>query len=183
MNIVVRKTSPDWLMRRACEMTMHGQQSKITLEKLAQCEHSPLRTVKYWIELIDIPTFVSVHLVRHKFGVEHFVKSMRDDLYIDPEQVVDRNTPVNHGMDINAQALITMMNKRLCYKSHRRTVAALRKLRAAVLLVDPELSRFLVPECVRRNEYCPELRQCRPGVNAVVAAYKTIIAKEAADGS
>jgi hypothetical protein len=165
-------------MRRACEMTMHGQQSKIALAKLAQCEHSPLRTVMYWVELQEIPTFVSVHLVRHKIGVEHFVKSMRDDLYIDPTTTVDRNTPVNHGMWINAHALITMMRKRLCYKSHRRTVAALRKLRAAVLLVDPELDKFLVPECVYRNNYCPELRECRPTMERVTSAYKRINTKE-----
>lgn len=165
-------------MRRACEMTMHGQQSKISLAKLAQCEHSPLRTVMYWVEMLNIPTFVSVHLVRHKIGVEHFVKSMRDDLYIDPTTVVDRNTPVNHGMFINAHALMTMSRKRLCYKSHRRTVAALRKLRAAVIEVDPELERFLTPECVYRNGYCPELRECRPGLAKVLSAYPRINAKE-----
>jgi hypothetical protein len=119
----------------------------------------------------DLPTFVSVHFVRHKIGVEHFVKTMRDDLYVDPDFVADRNTPVNHGMLINLQALIQMCRKRLCYKAHKKAVAAMRKIVKAVLEIDPELRPFLVPECAYRNGYCPELRECHVGLPKVMEAY------------
>jgi len=168
--LVERVTDVD-LVRWGCEMTMHGQTSKVGIGKMAKAEHSPLRLLMYKVELQHIPTFVSVHLVRHKIGVEHFVKSMRDDLYIDPEAVVDRDTPVNHGMLINAQALIQMARKRLCFKSHAKTVGVMRKLRRELAKVEPELAPFLVPECVYRGGMCPEFRECKPGLINVLDAY------------
>ncbi len=183
MQITVERITPDWLFRRACEMTMHGQESHVTVDKLARCEHSPLRTIMYWVEITEVASFVSVHLTRHKIGVEHFVKSMRDDLYITKDTVVDRDTPVNHGMFINAHALINLARKRLCYKSHKRTVAVLRKLKRAIKLLDPELAPYLVPECVYRNGFCPELRECAPGLEAVMRAYTQIPTVEVYDAS
>jgi hypothetical protein len=169
--VAVTKVTGMDLARKACEATMHGQTSSVSLGLLAKCEHSPLRTQLYWVEFKNIPTFVSVHFVRHKIGVEHFVKSMRDDLYIDSSVPVDRNTPVNHCMLINAQALIQMCRKRLCYKSHVSTVAVFRRLVRRLVEAEPELKPYLVPECVYRNTYCPEPRECRPGLIKVCNAY------------
>ena len=86
--------------------------------------------------------------------------------------MVDRETPVNHGMLINAQALIQISRKRLCLKAHRKTVAVWTKLRKAIREIDPDLANHMVPECVYRNGFCPELRPCAPGVEKVVAVYK-----------
>lgn len=172
MEVVVKSLTDLSLVRRACEMTMHGQESKVSLKSMYRAEHSPIRCRMFWVELRGIPSFVSVHLVRHKHGVEHFVQSMRDDLYIDPTKVVDRYTPVNHGMLINAQALIQISRKRLCLKSHKKTVAVWSKLRKAISDVDPDLASFMVPECVYRNGFCPELRMCEPGVEKVCATYR-----------
>jgi len=171
LNVTVEKATDVDLVRWGCEMTMHGQTSKVSIGKMARAEHSPLRCLMYKVELQGIPSFVSTHLVRHKIGVEHFVKSMRDDLYINPDTVVDRNTPVNHGMLINAQALVQMARKRLCFKSHAKTVGVMRKLRRALEKVEPELAPFLVPECVYRGGMCPEFRECKPGLANVLNAY------------
>ena len=141
------------------------------LRKIYQSEHSPIRTQLFWIEMINIPTFVSVHLVRHKIGVEHFVMSNRDDLG-GKNNVESRLTPVNHAILINAQALIFIGRRRLCYKSHRMTVAVMRKIVKAVREVDPDLADYIVPECVYRNGYCPELSECRPGLTNIVNAYQ-----------
>ena len=146
--------------------------SEMTLEKIYRCEHSPVRTQLFWIEMQGIETFVSVHLVRHKYGVEHFVESNRDDR--GGSNAVDRLTPVNHGMLANAQALINMSKKRLCYASHRTTVAQWMKLKKAMKSTDPALSSAMVPECVYRNGFCPELRECKPGLAAVMKAYDKI---------
>lgn len=174
MDVIVREISGVPLMRRACEMTMHGQQSKVSLEMMCRAEHSPLRCIIFWVELRGIPTFVSTHLVRHKHGVEHFVQSNRDDLYLskDESAKVGRETPVNHGMLINAQALIQISRKRLCLKSHKKTVAVWSKLRKAMRDVCPEVADHMVPECVYRNGLCPELRPCVPGPEKVCSAYK-----------
>ena len=110
-----------------------------------------------------------MHLVRHKYGVEHFVESNRDDR--GGTGTEDRYTPVNHGMYVNAQALVNMSLKRLCYASHSSTVAQWMKLKKAMRKVDPALSNAMVPECKFRNGFCPELRECKPGLEAVMRAY------------
>ena len=158
MKINVEKLTDVSLVRRACEFTSR-KPSKITLDKIYQCEHSPLRTQMFWIEMRDIPTFVSVHLVRHKFGVEHFVESNRDDTKKD-SGIVDRNTLVNHAMLINAQALINMARKRLCSKTHTSTLLVMAYICSEVQIVDKDLAEYLVPECVYRGG-CNELKSCK----------------------
>ncbi|HQL10244.1 MAG TPA: hypothetical protein PLE35_11635 [Lentisphaeria bacterium] len=173
MNITITPLTTEAAMRRACDMTRKPGMvpSKMTLSRIYQCEHSPARLIRYWVELRGIPTFVSVHLVRHKLGVEHFVESNRDDRGGAGDAVVTRETPVNHGMDINAAAVISISRKRLCYASHVRTVAVWRKLRSAMAHVDPALANAMAPECAFRG-YCPELRECKPGLARVLRAYK-----------
>lgn len=172
MEIKIEKQTDEKILRRACDMTRKPGMvpSKMTLEKIYHCEHSPARTQKFWIEFLGIETFVSVHFVRHKFGVEHFVESNRDDRGGTGKE--DRYTPVNHGMDINAQAILAMSHKRLCYASHQRTVSAWMKLKKAMRRVDPALSNAMVPACVQYG-YCPEMKECGPGVINVLHAYRT----------
>ena len=173
MKISIEDVTNERLMRRACDMTRKPgvKPSSISREKLLRCEHSPVRLIRFWVELLGIPSFVSTHLVRHKFGVEHFVESNRDDRGGAGDDKVTRLTPVNHGMELNAAALIAMSRKRLCYSSHSRTVAVFRRLRKAMFSVCPETAQAMVPECVYRNGYCPELRECRPGLEKVMLAY------------
>jgi hypothetical protein len=37
--------------------------------------------------------------------------------------------------------------------------------------VDPDLADHMVPECVYRNGFCPEMRECKPGLEKVMKAY------------
>jgi hypothetical protein len=171
IDIHIEKLVDDRIMRRACDMTRKPgmKPSEMTLEKIYRCEHSPMRTQTFWIELRNIFTFVSVHIVRHKYGVEHFVESNRKDRGGKGDE--DRYTPVNHGLFANAQALVNMSLKRLCYASADETVATWMKLKKAMRKVDPALSDHMVPVCVYRNGICPELRECKPGLEAVLRAY------------
>ena len=170
MKVIVRRTTDDQLFRDACESTLRpGMTSKVSFRRMLQCEHSPIRVVKFWAKIEGIKTFVSVHLVRHKIGVEHFVQSNRDDRGGDA--VVTRDTEIQHGMDLDAQALISMSRKRLCLNSHRDTVATWTRLRKAIKEIEPDMADFMVPECVYRNGLCPELRMCEPGVDKVCIAY------------
>jgi hypothetical protein len=155
MKIVVEKITDETLMRRACSFTINAE-SKMSLRRIYQCEHSPMRTQMFVVEMYDIPTFVSVHLVRHKYGVEHFVKSNRDDR---KGVMADRLTPVNHMMMLNAQALINMARKRLCFQAHGETIKVMTLIRDGVARVDPDLAAAMVPECIYRNG-CYELRSC-----------------------
>ena len=158
MKIIIKKLTDESLMRRACEMTMARGSSKITLEKIYKCEHSPMRTQIFWVEMQDIYTFVSVHLVRHGIGVTHFVKSNRDDRGGDEK--VDRLTPVNHGMLINAQELINIARKRLCSKAHKEATRVVQAIKDAMVEVDPALAARMVPECAYRGGVCHEIVCC-----------------------
>ena len=172
MKIVIEDLTNEKIMRRACDMTRKpGKPSKISRDKLFLSEHSPIRTIQYWIELHGIPSFVSTHLVRHKFGVEHFVESNRDDRGGAGDEVVNRLTPVNHGMLVNAMALINISRKRLCYNSHRSTVAVWIRVVKELARVTPAIKPYLVPECIYRGGKCPELKMCKPGLDAVMRAY------------
>lgn len=148
MKITAMKLTDEKLMQRACQFTI-DKETNISLEKIYRCEHSPMRTQIFWVEMCDIPTFVSVHLIRHKIGVEHFVKSNRDDRGGNGDE--DRNTPVNHAMLINAEALITMARKRLCRKAHPKTVEVMEAIRQAVRDEDLELYKRMVKNCVYRG--------------------------------
>ena len=157
MEIIVEKLTDYDLMNYACASTTGGKTPNIDPYALYKSEHSPIRTQVFWVIMRDIPTFVSVHLVRHKFGVEHFVRSNRPDRGGDAE--VNRMTPVTHVMFINAQALINMARKRLCNKASTETRTVMREMWAGVQLVDGHLARAMIPDCEYRGG-CYELKSC-----------------------
>lgn len=159
MIITVEKLTTVDLARRACQFTMHSHaDSMISLGKLYRCEHSPMRTQMFWIEMRWIPNFVSVHFVRHKIGVEHYVQTMRDDR--GAGEVADRLTPTNHAMLANAAALVSMARKRLCRKAHIATLEVMETIWSRVADVDCNLADHMVPECVYRGNVCHELKPC-----------------------
>lgn len=160
MRVEVEKLTDQSLLVKACEFTS-GKAVKNPdgiLSRIYRSEHSPMRTQMFWVELYDIPTFVSVHLVRHSQGVTHFVQSNRDDI-VEHSEKPDRDTPVNHAMLMNAQALINMARKRLCNKAHPKTREVMGLIREGVRMVDPELAHFMVRECEYRNG-CHEQKSC-----------------------
>ena len=81
MNITVVKITDIKDAHAAIESTMHeGFEAKCTLDQLYMWEHSPSRTQLFWVIMKAIPSFVSVHLVRHAaVGQAHFVMTNRDD--------------------------------------------------------------------------------------------------------
>lgn len=157
MDIFVEKLTNLALARRACIATLGVRSSKIKPKDLYRSEHSPLRTQLFWIEMSGIPSFVSVHLVRHKIGVEHFVQSLRDDRGGRGDE--GRNTPVNHSMLINAQALMTIAHARLCNKSHSKTIEVMKAIAGEIWSEDPDLYPFLIPKCKYLGR-CIELKPC-----------------------
>ena len=159
MNITVSKLTGLDLARLACQYTMHSHAgSSITLWSLYAMEHSPLRTQIFAVEMRGIPNFVSVHLTRHKIGVEHYVQTMREDRGAD--EVATRLTPTNHLMIANAQAVINMARKRLCHKASRETRETMEQIRTAIGGVDPNLGNVMVPECYYRGFICHERTPC-----------------------
>ena len=152
----------DWKRALLLARETQGKEGDLTpsfewKKKLINSEHSPLRTLMFTIEMENIPYYSSVHFVRHKFGVEHYVKSQRSNENRGDEP---QSALVNHIMDINAQALIFMARKRLCYKADPMTQSIMRMIVSSVNSLCPEFKDFLVPECIYRGGYCHEFKPC-----------------------
>jgi hypothetical protein len=156
--IQIKKITDKSLLDLACSYTSGQPVDVKNMEKMYLSEHSPIRTQLFLIEMQDIPTFVSVHLVRHNQGVMHFVKSNRIDSgsYSGDK---GRLQPVNHMMIANAQALINMARKRLCGKASIETQQVMLDIKAGVYEIDKELASCMVMECEYRNG-CHEFKSC-----------------------
>lgn len=172
MEVFVKKNYFDDVPNEFAAATTHGREVKAKPSYWFKCEHSPIRMFRYLIKYEGIKLFISTHIIRHGKFAEHAAMTLRDDLR--PEDVQDkgRETLVNHCVETNAQELINISRKRLCYKSHRETVAVWTKTCNAIKEVEPSLYPFLVPECVYRNGICPEYTECHVGLDNVMRAYK-----------
>lgn len=125
--------------------------------KILRSEHSPIRTLMWTIKMENIPYCNSVHFVRHKYGVEHYVQSQRKN----PERGSDRqDAPVTHIMDINAQELIFMARKRLCYKADVMTRLIMMKICAEIEKIEPVMTTVLLPACGCIEARCREFQPC-----------------------
>lgn len=158
-------TESDWLRCKRLALGTVGKDTD-TLptyewkEKILKSEHSPIRTLIFTIKM-EIPYYASVHLVRHKHGVEHYVKSQRNDRQSDYDRCAARqDETVTHIMDINAQALINMAHMRLCKQADKQTRKVIKAIKDAVIEVCPYMKDLLVPKCVYRGGMCDEFKSC-----------------------
>lgn len=159
--IIVERLTDIGLLHWACGLTIDSE-SSMSLRRIYRNEHSPIRTQLFKISMYEIPTFVSTHFVRHNIGIiGHYCKTQRDDRIGETEgDNHDRWTPTNHGILCNAQALINIARKRLCYTSHWATRKVMNQMKSEIERVDPMLSSRLVPECIYRGGVCHEDKIC-----------------------
>ena len=127
--------------------------------KLLISEHSPIRLIEFDWSWEGIKSWVSVHWTRHKH--EKFVSTQRDDR---KEHTISRDdmpqgTLVDMDNYANAQQLIDIMRKRLCYQASPETRALAEDLKMALKQVQPEAADVLCPNCVYRCG-CPEFESC-----------------------
>lgn len=131
------------------------------VRKLLTAEHSPIRAKLYKIRIENVPMWVTTHLVRHKIGVEHFVRTQREDrrdIGV-PRNELPQGELNDMVMLINAQALINISRKRLCNKASSETQEAWRAVYRAVKVIDPVMAGAMKAECTYRG-FCPEIRPC-----------------------
>lgn len=165
VEILRHPTEEDW---RRCKMLALstvkespscGPVSDEWKHKILRSGHSPIRTLMFTIRM-EVPYWVSVHFVRHKFGVEHYVKSQRNDRQSEYDRTkAPQDAMVQHVMDINAQELIHMANMRLCGQASRETREVMGMICAEVVKYNPEFNEFLVPKCIAHNG-CNEFKPC-----------------------
>lgn len=165
VRIIRHPEQQDW--ERCKDLALHtiGKKwtgSEVTEDwkrKMLKCKHSPIRTLMFTIEM-EVPYYVSTHFVRHKFGVEHYVQSQRNDRQSRYDRdLAPQNAMVTHTMDINAEALMNMSHRRLCGQADATTRYTMTKICQEVLGVNPEFEGQLVPMCEFMHE-CPEIYSC-----------------------
>lgn len=158
-------TQDDWNRCKLLALGTEGKEAKTPATeewkyKMLKCEHSPIRTLMFTIQLVDVPYWVSVHYVRHKYGIEHYVRSQRNDRQSQYDRnSAPQNAPVNHIIEVNAQELMFMARKRLCSKAAVETKQVMEMIVAEVVKVCPEFKPFLVPQCEYLGK-CPEIYGC-----------------------
>lgn len=122
-------------------------------------EHSPIRRIRFGWKWIDLKSWISVHFVRHKHGIEHWVTTQRTDRTGVDRDASRQDAKVSHECEANAQALIFISRRRLCSQASKETREAWKEVREVVRKEDPILASVMVPECIYRG-FCPELKSC-----------------------
>ena len=167
MNITMLEypTERDWLEVKRRALVTAGLHIKNPpdekwMEDILNARHSPIRYLRFAFLLEDIPSWVSVHLVRHVHA-QPYVRSQRNDR----QKQYDRNkapqdAPVDMIWDMNAEELLVIANKRLCAQASPETRMVVEEMCNMVAEACPEFRRFLVPMCVYNGGICHEMRPC-----------------------
>jgi hypothetical protein len=127
--------------------------------RMLLAEHSPIRQLLFKWKWLEIPYFVSVHFVRHKFGIEHWVRTSRSDRTGINRNELPQGNPVEHECEANAQAIINISRKRLCFQASAETRNTWIKTLIELGNKEPELLNVTVPDCIYRG-YCYEFKSC-----------------------
>ena len=170
MNVTVKllkyPTDEDWMEVKRRALVTVGMKpvsgpDSYWKYKILRARHSPIRYLVYSFYIHDIPSWVSVHLVRHHEGIQPYVKSQRNDR----QDKYDRNaarqdSPVDMIIDVNAEALMVLANKRLCGQASPETQKVVAMMCREAIKVTPELENLLVPMCVHNGGECHEMHPC-----------------------
>lgn len=165
VEILRHPTDEDWRRCKMLAMNTIGKKNwsgNVTDEwkrAILKAEHSPIRTLMFTVRM-ELPYWVSTHFVRHKYGVEHYVSSQRNDRQSKYDRTkAPQGELVTHVMDVNAQELIQMARMRLCSQAAPETRVAMLRICDAVVATNPEFSPFLTPKCLAHGG-CNEFKPC-----------------------
>ena len=91
--------------------------------------------------------------------IEHFISTQRVDRTKENRNEKPQNAHVMHEIDANAQSIINISRKRLCYCASPETREAWQTFLNELREYEPELTSVCVKECVYRG-FCPEFYSC-----------------------
>lgn len=159
-------TETDRLWCKQCALGTMGRDSDKApstewMHRILEARHSPIRELWFGF-VLTVPYWVSVHLVRHHVGFHAYVQSQRNDR----QNAYDRtkapqDAPVTMRISLNAEALMTLANKRLCNKASTETREVVREMCRQVEAQCPEFVGLLVPMC--QYGRCHEMQPCGKG--------------------
>ena len=128
-------------------------------KRILLSEHSMIRQIHIMCKWYELPYWVSVHLVRHKFGIEHWVRTQRTDRTNTNRNELSQGALVEHEFEANMQAFIFISRKRLCAGAAKETREAWQAVLKTIKNKEPELYEVCVPDCVYRGR-CYEMNCC-----------------------
>lgn len=164
VKLIKHPTAEDWLLCKQCALVTVGKNAVTppTLEwkyRILKARHSPIRVLPFLFEL-ELPYWVSVHLVRHVHA-QPFVRSQRNDRQSDYDRTkAPQDEPVRMLWYMNAEELMTIANKRLCKLASPETRQAVQLMCDAVTEACPEFVGLLVPMCQYHGGKCHEMYGC-----------------------
>ena len=160
-------TEQDWIACKARALVTVGLKVKNPPDDkwkhdILKARHSPIRRLRFSFLFEGIPSWVSVHLARHKHA-QPYIKSQRNDRQDEYDrETAPQNASVNMIYDVNAEELMVVANKRLCSQAAEKTRQVVRMMCNEVLKTNPEFKPFLVPMCQYLGE-CKEMYPCNRG--------------------
>jgi hypothetical protein len=163
VKLIKYPTDEDWLIARNNALTTQRKESNIIPSaklktKFLFSEHSPIRSLEFIWEWIDLPYWQSVHFVRHHEGITHFVSSQRNDIQFEYDRKkAPQDSPVTHRCIANAQTILNISKARKCTNASLETRQAWQMFLDAIQPVAPELVSLCVKPCIYRNGICPEV--------------------------
>ena len=164
VKVLEAPTEDDWLKVKQRALVTVGKDANTPPTKawkhaILKARHSPIR--KLWFSFyIECPYWVSVHLCRHVHA-QPYVQSQRNDRQSRYDRdKAQQNTEVKMILDVNAEELMVIANKRLCAKAAPETRNLVEMLCAMTVNRCPEFADFLVPMCVYQGNVCHEMYPC-----------------------
>ena len=135
-------------------------------KSIARAEHSPIRLIEFLIKVENVKSWITVHNVRHKIGIEHWVSTQRDDRTGEDRDFTPQGALVDYEFCVNLQELMTICRKRFCGQAHKETrqfwkeiIDELFRTAKSGILLNP-IKDLFAPECVARYGKCPEMKCC-----------------------
>ena len=170
VKLIKYPSAQDWIFCKQCALVTIGKEviTEPTQEwkhKILEARHSPIRVLQFAFEL-ELPYWVSVHLVRH-IHAQPFVKSQRNDRQSDYDRrKAPQDEPVKMIWYMNAEELMIIANKRLCKQASEETQEIVKMICDEVIKVCPEFEGLLVPMCKYYGGKCHEFYPCKSQNNA-----------------
>lgn len=163
MKTEILKIKGDWEeVVNDCRATVGKEElgkepSKKFKKAIVIAEHTPIRDIIVKWRWKDMPHWVTVHWVRHKW--EKFVRTQRSDRTGIPREKLPQDEPQTFTGEANTQQLIDTHRKRLCFMASPETREYAEDLKIEIRPYEPEISDSLVPNCIYRCG-CPEINGC-----------------------
>lgn len=126
-------------------------------KRLLIAEHSPIRDLIFKWQWKDMPHWITVHWVRHKW--EKFVRTQRTDKTGIDRTKLPQDEPQTLVGEANTQHLIDTWRKRLCRQASQETREYAEDFKEMLSGIEPEVADVLVPNCIYRCG-CPEMSPC-----------------------